>query len=86
MAFALLRFLLREREMQFTFEELKDIVKEGHVSIGDFIYPGYKSFRIQRTLNFSPILENIFKIFKLESDYFDIKLLPTVNKKNKEGN
>ncbi|MHA1492121.1 MAG: IS1634 family transposase [Promethearchaeota archaeon] len=86
MAFALLRFLLMQNKIEFTFEELKDIVKEGHVSIGDYIYPGYKSFRIQRTLNFNPILEDIFKIFKLESDYFDIKLLPTVYKKNKEGN
>ncbi len=86
MAFALLRFLLMQNKIEFTFEELKDIVKEGYVSIGDYIYPGYKSFRIQRTLNINPILENIFKIFKLESDYFDIKLLPTVYKKNKEGN
>ncbi len=82
MAFALLRFLLMQNKLEFTFEELKDIVKEGYVSIGDYIYPGYKSFRIQRTLNFKPVLENIFNIFKLNFDYFDIKLLPTGDKKN----
>jgi len=77
MAFALLRFLLMQHDLEFTFEELKDIVKEGYVSIGDHVYPGYKSFRIQRTLNVSSLLEDIFKIFKLKFDYFDIKLLPT---------
>lgn len=77
MAFALLRFLLMQHDLEFTFEELKDIVKEGYVSIGDHIYPGYKSFRIQRTLNVSSLLEDIFKILKLKFDYFDIKLLPT---------
>ncbi len=82
MVFALLRFLLMQNKLEFTFEELKDIVKEGYVSIGNYIYPGYKSFRIQRTLNFNPVLENIFKIFKLNFDYFDIKLLPTCDKKN----
>jgi len=82
MAFALLKFLLMQHGLEFTFEELKDIVKESHVSIGDYIYPGYKSFRIQKILNFNPELENIFKIFKLNFDYFDIKLLPTSDKKN----
>ena len=71
-----------QNKLEFTFEELKDIVKEGYISIGDYFYPGYKSFRIQRTLNFNPVLENIFKIFKLNFDYFDITLLPTGDKKN----
>ncbi len=82
MAFALLRYFLMENKLEFSFEELKTIVKEGYVSIGDYIYPGYKSFRIQRTLNFNSMLENIFKLFKLKFDYFDIKLLPTSDKKN----
>jgi len=85
MAFALLRFLLMQHDLEFTFEQLKDIVKAGYISIGDYIYPRYKSFRIKRTLNFNPVLENIFKIFKLKFDYFDIKLLPTITKENKEG-
>jgi transposase len=82
MAFALLRFLLKQHELEFTFEQLKDIVKTGYISIGDYVYPGFKSFRIQRTLNLNPTLEAIFKVFKLNFDYFDIKLLPTVKKKN----
>jgi len=82
MAFALLRVLLKQSDLDFTFEQLKDIVKAGYVSIGDYVYPGYKSFRIQRTLNFNPLLEAIFKTFKLSFDYFDIKLLPTINTKN----
>ena len=82
MAFALLRFLLMQHDLEFTFEELKDIVKGGYVSIGDHVYLGYKSFRIQRTLNFNSLLKDIFKLFKLKFDYFDIKLLPTSDKKN----
>jgi transposase len=82
MAFALLRYFLMQQRLEFTFEELKDIVKEGHVSIGDYIYPDNKSFRIQRTININPLLENIFKIFKVNFDYFDITLLPRSDKKN----
>jgi len=86
MAFALARLLLMKNKIELTFEELKDIVKDGYVSIGDYIYLGYKSFRIQRTLNVNHRLKNIFKTFKLKFDYFDIKLLPTIDEKNKEGN
>ena len=85
MAFALLRFWLMHHEIELTFEELKDVIKQGHVSIGDYIYPDYKSFRIQRTLNLNPLLERMFKVFKLSHDYFDIKLLPTINKKKEGG-
>ncbi|MBA7716527.1 hypothetical protein ES703_125600 [subsurface metagenome] len=85
MAFALLRSMLLAHKMEFTFEELKERIKRGYVSIGDHIYPGYKSFRIQRTLNLDPTLQTIFKLFKLNSDYFKITLLPTVEKKNNEG-
>ena len=85
MAFALLRSMLLPHKMEFTFEELKEKIKQGYVSIGDYIYPGYKSFRIQRTLNLDPTLQTIFKLFKLNSDYFEIILLPTVEKKNNEG-
>ncbi|TFG10561.1 MAG: IS1634 family transposase [Promethearchaeota archaeon] len=82
MAFALLRLLLKQHGLEFTFEQLKEIVTTGYFSIGDYVYPGYKSFRIQRILNLNPVLENIFKVFKLNFEYFDIKLLPTVMKKN----
>ena len=85
MAFALLRTKLLAHEREFTFEELKERIKQGYVSIGDYVYPGYKSFRIQRTLNIDLTLQTIFKLFNLDFDYFDIKLLPTIKKENKEG-
>jgi len=84
MAYALLRALLLAHKMEFTFEGLKEKIKEGYVSIGDYIYPGYKSFRIQRTLNLSPSLQTIFKLFKLDFDYFEITLHPTTERKNNE--
>jgi len=83
-AYALLRSLLLSHAMEFTFEELKEKIKQGYVSIGDYIYPGYKSFRIQRILNLNPLLRAIFELFTLDSDYFDITLLPTVEEKNNE--
>ena len=85
MAFALLRYRLKQHEIELTFEELKDVLKDGFFSIGDYVYPGYKSFRIQRTLNLKPLLEDIFKVFKLDFDYFEIKLIPTGDTKNKGG-
>ena len=85
MAFALLRYRLKQHEIELTFEELKDILKDGFFSIGDYVYPDYKSFRIQRTLNLKPLLEDIFKVFKLDFDYFEIKLIPTGDTKNKGG-
>jgi len=84
MAYALLRSLLLSHAMEFTFEELKEKIKQGYVSIGDYVYPGYKSFRIQRILNLNPVLQAIFELFTLDSDYFDITLLPTVEEKNNE--
>ena len=50
-----------QNKIEFTFEELKDIIKEGYVSIGDYIYPGYKSFRIKKILNINPTIEGIFR-------------------------
>jgi hypothetical protein len=82
MEFALLRLLLNHQGLEFSFEQLKEIVKSGYVSIGDYLYPENKSFRIQRTLNLNATLETIFKVFKLNFDYFDIKLLPTNENKN----
>jgi len=75
-----------QNNLDLTFEELKEVIKRGYISVGDYIYPDYKSFRIQRTLNVGPLLENIFNIFKLNFDYFKIKLLPSKEKKNKGGN
>jgi len=87
MAFALSRFLLMQNKLKLTFEEIKEIVKDGYVSIGDYFFPDYKkSFRITKRLNMNAELKKIFKIMRLEFDYFDIELIPTINKKNIEGN
>jgi len=89
MAFALLKFLLMQNKIEYTFEELKDIVKDGYVSIGDYLYPDYKSFRIQKILNINRELKKIFKTFRLKYDYFDIidiTLIPTDKNKNIKAN
>ena len=87
MAFALSRFLLMQNNLKLTFEELKDIIKDGYVSIGEYAFPDHdKSFRIKKILNMNAELKKFFKIMRLEFDYFDIELLPTDENKNLEGN
>lgn len=78
-----------QNKIEFTFEELKDIVKDVYVSIGDYLYPDYKSFRIQKILNVNRELKKIFKTFRLKHDYFDIidiTLIPTDKNKNIKAN
>ena len=82
MAFAILRNLLIQQKLEFSFEQLKELIKKGYLSMGDYIYPGYKSFRIQRTLNIAPDLKKILKTLGLKFDYFDIKVIPTPKKNN----
>lgn len=77
MAFAILRNRLIQKKLEFSFEQLKALIKKGYLSMGDYIYPGHKSFRIQRTLNIAPDLKKILKNLGLKFDYFDIKVLPT---------
>lgn len=58
--------------LKFIFEKLKEIITEGYISIGDYIYLGYKSFRIKRILNIHRELETILKLFRLKRDFFHI--------------
>jgi len=82
MALAISRNLLIQKKMEFSFEQLKELIKKGYLSIGDYIYPGHKSFRIQRTLNIAPVLKKILKNLGLKFDYFDIKVIPTPKNNN----
>ena len=52
--------------MDLSFKELMYIVKKGNISVKDYIYPGYKWFRIKKALNITPKLEKILKILKLK--------------------
>ncbi|MHA1380770.1 MAG: hypothetical protein ACTSRG_20580 [Candidatus Helarchaeota archaeon] len=86
MAFALIKFLFQRNNMEFTFEELNDKIKDGYISIGEYFFPEYnKSFRIKKRLNITTELKKIFEKLRLEFDYFDIELIPTIVKKNIEG-
>ena len=80
MALALLRCLLKQHSLDFTFETLRAKIQEGHVSIGDHTYPGGKSYRIRKTLNVGKDLKAIFKVLQIKWEYFDItQLLTTEN-------
>lgn len=82
MALALLRLILINHGMKLSFERLGELIKNGSLSIGDYIYPERKSFRIKRTLNIHPQLGEILSVLNLEWDYFEITVIPTENEKN----
>src|SRR5271157_3447732 len=50
MALAVLKAMLARRDLDYSSEQLHAKIKEGKVSIGDYIYPDAKSFRIQKAL------------------------------------
>jgi len=81
MALALLKHRLAKKGMDYTFEQLKTVIKEGHVSVGDYIYPGERSFHIRKTLNIGNELKDILQALKIKWEYFDIAVSPTVGEK-----
>lgn len=81
MALALLRLMLKHHDMVLSFERLRELIGDGYISIGDYIYPERKSFRIKRTLNIHSELQKILNVLNLEWDYFDIDVIPTVEEK-----
>ncbi|MGV9171836.1 MAG: IS1634 family transposase [Promethearchaeia archaeon] len=81
MALALLRLMLLNHGMEFSFERLRELIGDGYISIGDYIYPERKSFRIKRTLNIHSELQKVLNVLNLEWDYFDIDVIPTEEKK-----
>jgi len=85
MALARLRLRLKNHGTELSFERLRELIGDGYISIGDYLYPERKSFRIKRTLNIHPELEEILNVLNLEWDYFDIDVIPTVDEKKDGG-
>jgi len=81
---AILKLVLSRNDVELSFEHLMNIIKEGRLSIGDYVYPESKTFRIEKTLNISPDLEKILKILKIKYSYFNINVIPT-HKNKKRG-
>jgi transposase len=77
MALALLRLILKNHGRELSFEQLLELIEDGYLSIGDYIYPQSKSFRISRVLNIHPGLQEILRILNLKWDYFGIEVIPT---------
>jgi transposase len=74
---ALLKLVLAKNEMAFSFENLMNIIQEGKLSVGTYVYPENKTFTLTKTLNISPELARILKILKIKYNYFDIEVTPT---------
>jgi len=85
MALAVLKQELAKKGMDYTFEELAEIIKEGRVSDGIYIYPGETSFRIRKTLNIGKELKDIFQALKIKWEYFDIVVSPTEGDQSGSG-
>ena len=77
MALALLKQELAKKGMDYTFEELAEKIKEGRVSVGDYVYPGERSFLIRKTLNIGKELQDVFQALKIKWEYFDIDVSAT---------
>ncbi len=77
MALALLRLILKNHGRELSFEQLLELIGDGYLSIGDYIYPRSKSFRIRRVLNIHSRLREILSILNLKWDYFGIDVIPT---------
>jgi len=82
MALALLKHELAKKGIYYTFEQLEKMIKEGRVSVGDYIYPDERSFRIRKTLNIGKELKAIFHALKIKWEFFDIDVLTTVDAKS----
>nr|MDO8118575.1 IS1634 family transposase [Candidatus Sigynarchaeota archaeon] len=85
MALAILRHVLTRKGIEYSFEQLKRIIKGGHVSVGDYIYPGERSFHVQKTLDIGKELSDIFKSLKIKWEYFDIAVSTTVRQESDSG-
>jgi transposase len=85
MALSLLRLMLKNHGTELSFERLRELIADGYISIGDYLYPERKSFRIKRTLNIHSELQEILNVLNLEWDYFDIDVIPTAEEKKDGG-
>lgn len=78
---AILKVVLQRQQTEVSFEGLLETIKAGKLSIGDYIYPDYKWFRVKKTLNITPDLAKVFRVLELDYEYFDIEVDPTSNEK-----
>jgi len=53
------------------------VLKGGHISVGNYIYPGERSFHVQITLDIKKVLSDIFKSLRIKWEYFDIDVPTT---------
>ena len=78
MLVALLKHVLQQHQMQYSFEALVELIKEGQLTYGEYNYPELKKkYLIYKTININTELEQIFKKLKLSYDYFQIEVGPT---------
>lgn len=77
MALAVLKHQLGLASKAYTFEQLRAKIQEGKVSMGDYVYPDGKIFRIRKALNMNHDLLEIFRLLKLKLEYFEIDVVPT---------
>lgn len=76
---AVLRQRLSTEQLNYSFEELVAILKQGMLSYGEYSYPELrKTYRITKILNINAKLQQIFEILGLSVDYFEIDVTPTI--------
>jgi len=69
---SVLRCLLEDNDLNYSFEELLRIIKQGALQKAIYIYPDLKNFELTRLIDIEAEQEKIFKILKIKIQFFDI--------------
>jgi len=82
MLVALLKYVLKQNHLEYSFEALLEVLKEGYLETGIFTHPDLnKQLQISRVKNISKELNTIFSILGLPINKLDIIQLAHTNQK-----
>lgn len=70
---SVLRALLAQEGLNYTFEELRYLIRQGFLQKAVYHYPEFKTFRLTRTINISPELEKILRLNQIKTEPFNIE-------------
>lgn len=84
MLVALLKYVLKQHQLEYSFETLLEVLKEGYLETGIFSHPDLtKQLEIRRVKNMSKELTRIFSLLDLPINELDIKALAHTNRKKR---
>lgn len=76
---SVLRLLLSENNLYYSFEELLDCIQQGYIQRAIYHYPKNKSFLIHQPINITEDLTKIFNLLAIPERNFHIEKVPPRN-------